>query len=236
MKVSYSRLAEYAECPRRYYYRYVQGRSLPKQSEEMTLGSVFHELLKFILTPSLLPPTQKEAEAHLHSLLSGKVGAEKMGEIIELGKRVIENLLNEDTSAILALEYSFSLPLGKHIINGRIDRVDRHKSGELEIMEYKLHSPRRWRDNLQLALYHLAGESIWNPPSIKLSLVSFLDNQKHSFYLNKEEVAQGRERIINLASGIEREDFTPLRGNHCFRCPFYNICFKEIPPERESLL
>ncbi|MBC7238392.1 MAG: PD-(D/E)XK nuclease family protein, partial [Chloroflexi bacterium] len=31
MKISYSRLAEYAECPRRYFYRYVQGRSLPKQ-------------------------------------------------------------------------------------------------------------------------------------------------------------------------------------------------------------
>lgn len=236
MRVSYSRLAEYAECPRRYYYRYIEGRALPKQSEDMTLGGVLHELLKFILTPSLLPPSFKDAEAHLRSLLSGKLGAEKFEEAMELGRKVIENLLQEDTSTILAIEYSFSLPLGKHIINGRMDRVDRHKSGELEIVEYKLRGAGKWQDNLQLALYHLAGENIWHPPSIKLSLVSFIDNERYSFYLEEEEVRKGRERIVNLASGIEREDFTPLRGNHCFNCPFYNICFKEFPPERESLL
>jgi len=236
MKISYSRLAEYSQCPRRYYYRYVEGRSFPRQSEEMTLGSVLHELLKFILTPSLLPPSFEDAEAHLRSLLSGKLEAERMEEAMELGKKVIESLLEEDTSAILAIEYSFSLPLGKHIINGRMDRVDRHKDGELEILEYKLRGAGRWRDNLQLALYHLAAESIWHPPSIKLSLVSFWEGEKHSFYLNREEITKGREKIINLASGIEREDFTPLRGNHCLHCPFYNICFKEFPPERESLL
>ncbi|MBC7327879.1 PD-(D/E)XK nuclease family protein [bacterium] len=236
MKISYSRLAEYAECPRRYFYRYVQGRSLPKQSEEMTLGSVFHELLKFILSPSLLPPTYMDAENHLRSLLSGKLGAEQMEEALALGRKVIENLLQEDTSTILAIEFSFSLPLGRHIINGRMDRVDRHKNGELEIIEYKLRATIKGKDNLQLALYHLAAESIWHPPSIKLTLVSFMDNEKSSFYLDENEIIEGRERIIHLASGIEREDFTPLRGNHCFNCPFYTVCFKEIPPERESLL
>ncbi len=236
MKISYSRLAEYSECPRRYYYRYVEERSLPKQSEEMVLGSILHDLLKYILTPALLPPTFQDAERRLRSLLSGKVGAERMAEAIELGRKVIANLLNEDTSRILAIEYSFSLALSKHLVTGRMDRVDRHKDGELEILEYKLHSQRGWRDNLQLVLYHLAAESIWHPPSIKLTLVSFIDNEKDSFYLKESEVVEGREKIINLASGIERGDFTPLRGDHCFRCPFYTVCFKEFPPERESLL
>ncbi|MGC9004668.1 MAG: PD-(D/E)XK nuclease family protein [bacterium] len=236
MEISYSQLAEYAECPRRYYYRYVEGRSLPKQSEEMAIGSAFHDLLKFILSHTLFRPTPEEAESRLRSLLSGKLGAEKMEETMELGRKVIANLLNEDTTDIFKIEFHFSLNLGKHTIRGRMDRVDKHNNGEVEIVEYKLHSPGKWRDNLQLVLYHLAAETLWHPPSIKLSIASFVENKKESFYLEEKEVMEGREKIIHLASGIDREDFTPHRGEHCFKCPFYNICFKEIPPERESLL
>jgi len=236
MELSFSQLAEYAECPRRYYYRYVQGRSLPKQSEEMAIGSAFHDLLKFIFSSSLFRPSQQEIEARLRSLLSGKLGAEKMDEIMELGKKVITNLLQEDPSNIFEIEFPFSLSLGEHTIRGRMDRVDKYRNGEVEIIEYKLHGGGRWRNNLQLALYHLAAENLWHPPAIKLTIASFVDNKKESYYLKEEEVIEGRERIIHLASGIERGDFTPLRAEHCFKCPFFQVCFKEIPPERESLL
>lgn len=236
MKISYSRLAEYAECPRRFFYRYVEERSLPKPSEDLILGTVFHKLLNFIFSPSLLPPSQEEIEAHLRSLLSGKLEAERLEEALFMGRKVIANLLEEDKTNLLAIEYNFSLSLGRHTITGRMDRVDRHNNGEIEIIEYKLHGGSKEKLDLQLILYHLAAEEIWHPPRILLSVVSFLDNKREQFLLTTQEIIEGRERIINLASGIEREDFAPLRGGHCLQCPFAEVCFREFPERTEELL
>src|SRR3990167_6862840 len=60
MRLSYSSLETYHTCPLKYKLREIDRIPEPK-SKEAVFGTLIHAVLRFVHTPSLIPPTLEQA-------------------------------------------------------------------------------------------------------------------------------------------------------------------------------
>ncbi len=60
MRVSFSSLEAYKNCPLKYKYQEIDKIKTPK-SKEAVFGTIMHSTMKFIHTPGILSPTLEQA-------------------------------------------------------------------------------------------------------------------------------------------------------------------------------
>src|SRR5205823_681451 len=174
--LSYSAISSYRDCPRQYWYRYVQ--RLPVvQSAEAVHGVILHEVLR---QAGELRRQGKEVTSRTLSALHEKAwrstpfpDPRRAPAFKRHGAAELEAYrARGGFDAIPAfLEHAFDVAVDGWMLRGIIDRVD--PSGEgWRIIDYKSGRPvaRRRRD-LQVALYALAATSALNLRSVELEVV-----------------------------------------------------------------
>ena len=78
-------------------------------------------------------------------------------------------------------ERSFTFPLGRHHIRGRVDRVDALAGGGYELIDYKTGVPKRaeqLREDVQLALYAVAAREAWQLEATERTYYYVLDDAR----------------------------------------------------------
>ena len=237
MKLSYSEISTYQNCPLSYRFKYLEGRStLPSAS--LSFGKSVHEALEWLYScPTPDPPAMPDLLEQLETcwLSEGYSSVEEETRYFYQAKSVLElyyrnNVLKDPDGFRVpaALEYKFRIDLGFCELSGVIDRLDKSPTGGFEIIDYKtnrrLPPARRLAEDLQLPLYHIAAERIWDIPVEKVTFHYVLLDHRHSMYVGPERVAAALAEVERVARCIESGAFDPCRNNLCPWCDFLDDC------------
>ncbi|MBU4302283.1 MAG: PD-(D/E)XK nuclease family protein [Actinobacteria bacterium] len=233
MKLSYSAISSYQTCPLQYRIRYVEGGpALPGPA--LSFGHSLHEALEwFYSVPTPDPCSLPDLLDYLDVCWSGEGydSPEEEAKYFCQAKSALEIYYRNyagDFRIPAALEYKFRIDVGFCELSGVIDRLDKDPEGGFEIVDYKTNRrlPPAWRlkEDLQLPIYHIATERIWEVAPEKVTFHYLLMNHRHSLQVTPERARRTLEVIEEVVRGIEAERFEPRRNNLCPWCDFLGEC------------
>ncbi|MDQ6836168.1 MAG: ATP-dependent helicase [Actinomycetota bacterium] len=142
--------------------------------------------------------------------------------------RYLERFQSEDTEPVW-FERSFQFKLGRHMLRGRVDRVDRLPGGEYELIDYKTGRPKRadqLADDVQLSLYAVGAREAWQLDASRQAYYYLLDDQKVAV---PSAVADRSDWITEVATevaeGIQSQGFEPTPSyGVCSLCDYRLVC------------
>lgn len=234
MRLSYSSISTYQNCPLQYKFQYVD--KLPtKKTPALSFGGSLHSALKwFYNVPVPKPPTKEELVKTLLKVWEkeGYENEEQEKEFLDHARQIIGVYYDanvKDFQLPVALEERFQVNLSDDLtVSGIIDRMDKLPSGGYEIIDYKTSRklpPRsRLDSDLQLSIYHLAAQETWGKEPEKLTLYFLIPNEKMTTNRTKEAISGVKAEIFKVAEGIAAQHFEPVQNPLCPWCDFQPQC------------
>jgi DNA helicase II / ATP-dependent DNA helicase PcrA len=124
-------------------------------------------------------------------------------------------------------ERQFTFKLGRHLLRGRVDRVDRLPDGAYELIDYKTGRPKtagQLADDVQLSLYAVGARESWQLEASRQAYYYLLDDAK----VEVPESDRGewvREVAMEVAEGILSQGFEPTPSfAACSMCDYRLVC------------
>jgi putative RecB family exonuclease len=251
MRISYSSLDTYQNCPLKYKFKEIDHIKEPK-SKEAVFGSVLHDTMKFIHTPGILSPTLDQAMEHFGNIWNPAVfdSPDEERAAFSQGVKIIQDYMKKNNPAdfnVVNLESRFQIEIkddkdNGHIVSGIIDRIDKTEDG-WEIIDYKttkkMPGQESVENNIQLSVY-LKGflsrypKEIENLDKIKVSLYYLKHGVKLSALRTLEQLEKCEQVFLENIKLIEAGKFEPNISPLCDWCGFQNRCpmwkhkFKEL--------
>lgn len=254
--LSYSQIETFKICQLHYKLKYIYKVPTPPSASQ-SFGTAMHATLREFYENMRDPAFAKASagnklEKALFGLLEknwireGYSSKKHEGEFFEKGKVYLSGYLKYDFNPKVlpvVMEQPFTIPLTKGVergvkIGGKIDRIDKHPDGTIEIVDYKtgatIPSQKEVDENLQLSFYALAASKIptepfnVKPEKVKLSLY-FLDSQeKISTTRTGKQLEEAVEEIFKARDAIEKSDFKCSGHMFCQSgCEFSLFCKSE---------
>jgi DNA helicase-2/ATP-dependent DNA helicase PcrA len=125
-------------------------------------------------------------------------------------------------------ERSFNFTLGRHLIRGRVDRIDELARGGHELIDYKTGLPRRpeqLREDVQLALYAVAARETWQLDATERTYYYVLDDTRVSLGPDESDGAWIAETVARAGEGILAQAFEPTPSRAvCAMCDYRITC------------
>lgn len=235
--LSYSRIATYINCPLRYKFIYID--KLPtKVRSYFSFGGSIHKVLEIFYHPEKnFINMKKPPFEYIISLLdehwisAGYATKNEEQKAKEKALKILKRLYQETIFGFqpaYLVEQSFSFPLDKFKVIGRIDRIDYTNNG-YTIIDYKTSRilPRFFKvtEILQPVIYYIgAKESLHLEKIDNVSLYFVNFNKKVKFNISDEMVEKGKKKIIQVGEAIMRDEFYPKPNGYCGSCEFKDIC------------
>lgn len=250
---SHSSLQAFEQCPRKYYYHYINPTTETGPGIiEAFLGSRVHKSLEALYKARMQGEAWSVDRLLDHYRGEWKenydpkeVACYKKGQTPAAVRRIGENCLIKyharhapfDTGTTIAIEQRLRFSLNgdnRCQLTGFIDRLSKRADGTVEIHDYKTNSklPSQAQQDAdrQLALYQLGVQKLW-PQFRKVELVwHFLrfDTEIRSTRTPlqlKVLKQQTTELMDDIESRGKQEDrFEPRRGKLCSWCEYQNHC------------
>lgn len=256
MRVSFSAMDCFIRCPLQYKYSYIDRIKVP-QKPVLFFGSLIHEVVQYALKKEPFIPTIEELLDLYKNRWDEKIFADKKESDIyfQEGIKMINNFYASHQPGlrdIVAIEKRFQMPLGDHIINGQIDRIDKLPHGPFEIIDYKTNSKlptQQEIDNgenykMQLGIYQMATRYSWpEAKDIKVTLYFLKHNEKISTERVDLELEDVKDKVIKTADKIvestDKMNFPAKPNPLCDWCDFNDRCpytkHKFHHPEKETV-
>ncbi len=188
------------------------------------------------------PPTLEELLQFYEQnwLPAGYDSAEEEANYRAYGREILTafwEIHSRDFKMPLAVEKLFSIDVGGVKLRGYIDRVDKLESGALAIVDYKTSQELFTMDylekDLQLTLYQLAAEQLWQLPVAKLTLYHMRSNTPISGPgRGQVQLNDAKELVLDVADKINRQVFPATETERCpcdfpEHCPYYRHLYME---------
>ena len=237
MKLSFSAISTYKNCPLSYKFMYVD--KLPtKRTPVLSFGTSLHAALeKFYAVTVPKPPSLEELLGHLTQTWekAGYSSEAEEQQYFEHAKQVLTNFYHSNASQFqipAAVEQRFEVELDGHVLRGIIDRLDKLPAGGYEIIDYKTgrNIPPKYRvdSDLQLSIYYLASKELWGIEPEKLTLYFLIPDQRISTTRNETDARRTRNIIGSVAENISKDGangtFKARENPLCPWCDFQNRC------------
>lgn len=242
MRISYSSLETFLQCPLKFKYQEIDKIKTPK-SKDALFGTAVHEALRMLHNPSMLtPPSEKDFLDFFSSKWDPTIFQTPQEDVAYFGQgiKILKDYYAKNYPAnfnVLDLETRFEVSLEHkneiHLVTGKIDRIDKIDGNAFEVIDYKtakkMPSQSSVEENLQLSIYHLGLLSRW--PKIKdenravtTSLYFLKHGEKLSVQKTNEDLEATKEQILTTIDSIKGSDFKPKAGPLCPWCGYQAMC------------
>ncbi|MFA9428706.1 RecB family exonuclease [Egicoccus sp. AB-alg2] len=236
VRLSFSRVDAYANCPRRFRYAYVD--KLPgKPGPHLSFGTSIHAALEDFYDRKLPTcPTEDELLGFLYERWDS-TGFSHLdrGEQLAYYRHAQDVLRRFHRRAApvyrlpAATEAWFELPIGfEATVVGSIDRVDVDDDGRFHVVDYKTNrkvkNRERVADSLQLAIYALACRHLFGVLPATVSLDFVVAGVTVTVPLEDLDLDAARERVLATARAVREERYEPTPNRLCDWCDFKALC------------
>jgi putative RecB family exonuclease len=167
---------------------------------------------------------------------AGFSSAEEMAEAYHEGKEMLERHVDdhkkrETTARVLFVEKQLKFDMDLFELTGRIDRVDEHEDGTLEIVDYKAGRDSVTEDDVStdiaMSCYQLLLAKQFPDRRIIATIYALRSGRHASASMSSEELARFEADVRLLGGEImtqEYYDLTPRLKRLCEGCDFIALC------------
>ena len=247
--LSPSRLNDYLDCPRKFFYLKVLGIDVEEANwDSANYGSIIHKLLenavRIAKQTGKYPEIEKIEQEFQTSLDNSKFTTPAQKEKFEkAGLNVIKNYYPYFSSIpperIAEVEYTFDgVKLDTYTLTGKIDRIEKNSDGTYELYDYKTGQPVSEKQVAaggnkknyynQLCFYKYAFEKATGKKVSKTGLIYVEEHRKNVY---KELTEDDMDYIENLIKStyekINALQFDPIKedlNGVCKGCPYKHLC------------
>ena len=231
--LSASAIETYEACALKFRLGRIDGIPQTANKPELIFGNIIHSVLQRFhehgKDQSLERILRLLDEEWKENSFDYQVREEKFKEQgIEMLTRYQSNV-SINPPVVVRTEEQFNFDIGPITIRGAIDRIDKTSEG-ITILDYKTSkTSSSAKSNLQLAIYSMYLEQLEDDEIGGLpesSMLYFLRDEEepvrdHSF--TSEEIAKTKEKILAVAAGIRKREFSANKGKHCDWCDYKNL-------------
>jgi putative RecB family exonuclease len=238
--LSPTRITTYLECAVKYKYIYADkiGRYFTRARAGYSFGSTLHHVLQEFHEQG----AAHSAEEMVEELEQKWIGAgyetqAEEDQHREVGQQIVQayHLAHQERLEAqvetIATEKTLTWDTGPFKLTGRVDRIDRHPDGRLEIIDYKSGrwdiTPEEVAGSLAMNCYQLIARHL-NPDTPVFGTIYCLrSGLSASFELAGEALAQFEQDILELGREILERDYsllTPVPVEACPDCDFLALC------------
>ena len=231
--LSASAIETYESCALKFRLGRIDGIPQTANKPELVFGNIIHSVLQRYhehgKDQSLERILRLLDEEWKENSFDYQVREEKFKEQgIEMLTRYQSNV-SINPPVVVRTEEQFNFDIGPITIRGAIDRIDKTSEG-ITILDYKTSkTSSSAKSNLQLAIYSMYLEQLEDDEIGGLpesSMLYFLRDEEepvrdHSF--TSEEIAKTKEKILAVAAGIRKREFSAKKGKHCDWCDYKNL-------------
>jgi len=237
LRLSFTRIDTFEQCPRRFRYQYVDG--LPQApAPQLSFGSSIHATLEWLYDRKhpVLPSLEETLQALFDRWdTTGYAEAPRSTQLeaYEHARTIItafhSRVVSEGFRLPAATEAWFALPFdGDLVVVGAIDRVDVDDDGTLHVIDYKTNrrarSRAQVRSSLQLAIYALATQELFGRPPATVALDFVVPGVRVAVPVEELDLAAVPGRIAAVAARILSREDTPVPNRLCDWCDYRAIC------------
>lgn len=234
VKLSASSIKTYEQCPKKYYFTYIE--KVPRQEwDHFDLGNLCHKSLEIFHKIYMEEGNKKGSLNKLmsHSFSTAKkefekISAELRDEAKSLLMDYLKVMVSNGMPLVKGVETPFNFKITDQILlRGFIDRLDLSKDGKFHIVDYKTTKNTKYLDPFQLLIYGLWLKNQYpDMEKFKASYVLLRHSSKTKDYeFNSEDLKKAEKEIISYANKIKVEDqWMPVPTALCNWCDFKNIC------------
>ena len=226
----------YQTCPLQYKLQYIDGLK-PKDKWYFSFGSTIHLCAEYFFQVKVPPPPALEELLQFYEQSwrpEGYESAEEEAKYQAYGREILtafHEIHSRDFHMPLAVEKLFYIDIGGIKLRGYIDRVDKLASGGLAIVDYKTNKELFTTDylekDLQLTLYQVAAEQLWQLPVERLTLYHMRSNTPVTCpSRGPAQLNDAKQLVLDVADKINRQIFPATENNYCpcdfsEHCPYY---------------
>jgi RecB family exonuclease len=235
IKLSASAMKTYEQCPRKYYFNYIQ-RAPKKHWDHFDLGNVCHKALEVFHQEYMKAKTEDKrtlAQIMGYAFSIARKDFPKMNDTMlsDAKSMLMDYLINVKENGmpdVKGVESSFNFNITDSIIiRGFVDRIDKMEDGRFKIVDYKTTKNERYLDEFQLLIYGLwLRKDHPDMTSFRGEYVLLRHGSKTKNYeFSMEDVDKVEKKIIAYADSIRNEDtWSPIPTGLCNWCDFKEIC------------
>ncbi len=254
-QISPTKIRTYLECPLKYKFVYVTriGRFhyIPNVGDSLG-GSLHRALQEFHASGGHETHSPEQLIERLQNtwVSVGYSSAKEEQEHLESGIQMLQDYYENSKigAKTIFTEKQFKEDMGEFDLIGRIDRLDQHPDGTLEIVDYK--SGRKTvtkeevADDIAMSIYQLLVKKAYPGTRAIATIHCLRTGVTASAELSDEELVELEAMVMHVAGEMlritEDTEIPTVRKPACNRCDFFDLCERrarnagiEWPP-RES--
>jgi len=193
-----------------------------------------HQCAEYFFRVRVPPPPSLDDLLRFYELSwlsNGYASAEEEANYRAYGRELLTRFWEihyPDFRMPLAVEKLFCVDVEGVKLRGYFDRVDKLDSGGLAIVDYKtnyeMFTSDDLQNSLQLTLYQLAAEKLWQLPVEQLAFYHMRSNTACPCQpRDKEQLAEATRLVLEVADNIVQQRFPAIEGPGC-PCDFPEHC------------
>ena len=238
--LSPTRINTYLECAVKYKYIYQDkiGRFYTKARAGYSFGSTLHNVLQdFHEQGAIHTPEEMVEELQQKWIGAGYASQEQEQAQREAGQQIVQAYHTAHQERIqahvetIATEKTLSCDMGRFKLSGRVDRIDRHADGRLEIIDYK---SGRWdtsaeevANSLAMCCYQLILKRMHPDAPVCATIYCLRSGNQATAELADDTLEEFARELTDLGHHILDEDYDALRPvplDICPECDFLPRC------------
>lgn len=250
--LSPSKITTYLACPVKYRWTYVddRGKWYLRAKTYYSFGSTLHRALERFHNAGDIgvETTDQVVAAYEESWIdAGFNSAEEMAEAYGEGKAIlerhVENVgMRQSNARTLFVEKQLKFEYPEFTLVGRVDRIDEHPDGSLEIVDYKTGrasvDEEDVRSDIAMSVYQLQLRELYPDRPIRATICALRTGSEASYSMSSEELEEFKTDVHKLGLEILTQEFwdlVPLLRGLCEGCDFMPLCRKH-PEFSEALV
>jgi CRISPR/Cas system-associated exonuclease Cas4 (RecB family) len=210
-KFSPNMLKTYQNCPKKFYYKYVEKFNVPTLLTPFEKGKKIHALAHYFLQGINISRIETSLNEEEH----------KLWQLLLTNPYFRKDCLNS--------EYQLACKIEDFWVGGRLDAVV-YDGGEYFILDYKTGSiPKNPTYDFQTMVYCLALDSFLDKYE-KLSFIYLNLKDKTNFVIEFNENLKKEyiQEVGQMCKNINSDKIYPCNFTRCSRCEYARICEKFI--------